>query len=166
MDIKSLFSLFFDILSLSIIPLLVPAGIGIFVFLYFVFGSLKYKNNTKKEKNSKQGTEKEILIETPETKITELEKKTEVKETTIENLTQKEDIEIKKEKPKTTINFQKVEDPQEEERKKKKNELINMINFILDKYGKKEDFYTLPEYVRTLNPDEFKAYAKENFKKN
>lgn len=167
MDIKSLLLLLFNGLFLNIVSLLVPIGIVIFILFYFVFGSLKYKNrNAQKEEKNKKNPEKETLPKTSETKITQLEGSIKLEKASEENFTHKKSTEDKKEKPKVTINFQKVEDPQEEERRKKKNELINMINFILDKYGKKEDFYTLPEYIRTLNPDEFKAYAKENFKKN
>ncbi len=55
--------------------------------------------------------------------------------------------------------------PSTESREKRKNELINKVFFIVEKFGLEKDFYSLPEEIRYLNPEEFKEYAKKNFRK-
>lgn len=175
MGVLDIINIVLNIVSFGAFSFLLPLLIIVFTIFFLIFGSLKNKKpltNTNEAELSKT----ETPTEKPKTNETNLLERTQHYEQPIQNkephLNNQEKLEQNmkqtenKEKPKLIINFQKVEDPQEEERRKKKNELINMINFILDKYGKREDFYTLPEHIRTLNPDEFKAYAKENFKKN
>lgn len=53
----------------------------------------------------------------------------------------------------------------EADRNKQKNILINKIHFIINKYGNADSFNSLPEEIKTLNPEEFKDYAKKAFGK-